>query len=423
MSTRPTAGESRTSGHPTLRRSRFDTRFWLLAIVVFAFAVRLALVMHAGERTLVNDETGYHNIASHVVAGHGYQVGTTDARRHPTAARGPSYVLYLAAFYKVAGPRTVPPLVGQCVLEALACLLAFRIAWRLFSSRGAGLVAAALYAVYPPFIINSTQMITETFTNVTFLAAIAAFLEYVVRHRTRDLVFTGLALGLCALNKPHAAPIAVLLPFVALPALGRKQAIRSAVVVTIVTASVMAPWVVRNAVVFHRFIPGVTQVGFTFWGGTAPVGGGRLIGSLSDPAVPDSVRQVLAGIDGEIEQSDWFTRDAFRVIASDPWAYAVLCVRKIPQLWLNIGFDEPPSRASLALAAFNLAAFALAVLALWSVHPRPLAARLLLVLGVFWTLAHLPATTLVRYAMPYYALLFCYTGAGIDYLWRRTVAR
>jgi hypothetical protein len=281
------------------------------------------------------------------------------------------------------------------------------------------LIAAGLYAAYPPFVINSGQLITETFTNVTFVGAIAAFIEYVARRRTRDLVLTGVALGLCALNKPHAAPIAVLLPWIALPVLGMRKAIRSAAIVTVVTSLFIVPWIVRNAVVFHEFIPGVSQVGFTLWGGTAPAGGIRMIGSMSDPAVPDSIRQALNGVEGEIEQSHWFTHEAIRVIKSDPWRYARLSFRKVFQLWFNLGFDEPSSQASVALAVFNVIAFAIACFALRAAHPTRLAGRLLVVLGVFWTLANIPATALVRYAMPFYALLLCYTGAGLDELWRR----
>ncbi len=400
--------------------SQPKTRFWLLAIVVLAFAVRLAVVVHTGERPLVDDETGYDAIAFNLVSGHGYQVGVGE-NRHPTAGRGPSFVLFVAAFYALFGHHMVPPLVGQCVLEVFSCLLVYWIAGRLFASKRASLVAAALYAIYPPFVINSGQLITETFTNLTFLGAVAAFLQYLERRRARDLVLAGVAVGLCALNKPHVAPIAALLPLIALPELGWKKAIRTAAVATIVTALVMTPWIVRNAIVFDKFVPGVSTVGFTFWGGTAPVGGIRMIGSVSDPAVPDSLGDYVGSFDNEIEQSEWFMRDGIRVIKSDPWRYARLSFRKIFQLWFNLGFDEPASRASYALAAFNLAAFALAGFALRTAHPVPAAARLLLVLGVFWTLANLPAPALVRYAMPYYALLFCFTGAGIVQLVARIV--
>jgi hypothetical protein len=202
--------------------------------------------------------------------------------------------------------------------------------------------------------------------------------------------------------------------------LGWRHVVRSAAIFAIVTACFVLPWVIRNAIVFDTFIPGVSQVGFTLWGGTAPAGGSRMIGSMSDPAIPDSVRQELNAVQGEIEQSQWFTQEAYRIIREDPWRYVRLSFRKIPQLWLNLGFDEPPSKKSIAVAIFNVGAFVLAVIALRAAHPSPIAGRMLLILVAFWTLANLPATALVRYAMPMLALVFAYAGPGLDALWRRS---
>lgn len=390
------------------------TRRWLFAIALFAFALRLGFVLKAGERVLVDDETGYDNIASNVVSGLGYEVGQAGGWHHPTAARGPSYIFYLAGFYKVFGHRVLPPLVGQCVLDVLALLFAYWIALRLFASKRGALFTAALYAVYPIFIFNTTQLITETFTNFVFLAAIAAFLKYVADRRARYLVLCGIAAGLGALVKPPMAPLAAILALTCVTMLGWRTAFRAGAIATLVAGLVMAPWVIRNSLVFHEFIPGVTLVGYTFWGGTAPAGGIRTIGSISDPAVPDSVRTALKQVNGELEQSHWFMNEGLRVIKNDPWRYARLSFRKIFQLWLNVGFDEPPSRVSYALAATGLASFAFAIYALRAAHPIPIAAPMLIGLWFFWTLANLPAPVLIRYAMPYYGLLFCFTGPGAD---------
>ena len=70
------------------------------------------------------------------------------------------------------------------------------------------------------------------------------------------------------------------------------------------------------------------------------------------------MRTALKQVNGELEQSHWFMNEGLRVIKNDPWRYARLSFRKIFQLWLNVGFDEPPSRVSYALAATGLASFA-----------------------------------------------------------------
>ncbi len=381
------------------------------AVLLLAFGLRLGLVMRHGERPLAGDESSYDEIAWNLVSGTGYAIRGPLTGLHPTAQRGPAYVLYVAALDRAFGRRLVPPLVGQCLMEAASVLLVCRLARRWFGSDAVALGAAALYAVYPPFVQYTAQLITETFTNLAVLATLAAIDLHLERRRLRDLALASLALGLCALNKPQLALLGVVVPFAATSRLGLAGAARAAGWITLLTTLVMSPWLVRNARVFHAFVPGVSTSGMAFWGGAAPVGG-RMVGGLGDPWVPARLRDSLERMD-ELAQSRWMMRDARAVIAADPGRYARLTLRKFAQLWLNLGYDDPPSRASWLLAAFNLGAIALAVVGAQRGRPDPVAARLLPALGVLWCLVYVPFCTVVRYAMPYYAVLFCFTAAGL----------
>src|SRR5262245_29456494 len=124
----------------------------LLGIVVLAVVLRAAFVLATADRAPIGDETTYDNIAANLVAGHGYQAGDDVSGRHPTAQRGPSYVLWVAMGYALAGRGLLVPLLAQGVLDGLVCVLAYRLARRWFGCEKTALAAAALYAVYPPFI-------------------------------------------------------------------------------------------------------------------------------------------------------------------------------------------------------------------------------------------------------------------------------
>ena len=299
-------------------------------------------------------------------------------------------------------------------LEVLSCLLVFGIARKVFASDLVGLVAAAMYAFYPPFMLCTAELITETFTIFVVLAAFAAFLSFVSTRRARDLVLAGVAIALGALNKPQLLPMAVVLPVAALSDLGWRQAARSAALILIVISLVMAPWMARNALVLHAFVPGVTHGGIAFWGGTAPIDN-RIVGALGDPWVPDSLRQTVGRL-SEVEQSRWLFHDGLRIVAADPWRYARLCFPKVFELWLNVGYGTPPSKASWALAIANLGALALAILAVLKANPLPYAVRAMGLLWVYWTVVNILVSTVVRYSMPYYALLFCFSAAGVVYV-------
>lgn len=386
------------------------TRRWLIAILTLAAVLRLAAVLHFAGQPLTGDERAYDSIALNLAQGRGYQLGYEEQGRHPTAQRGPVYVFFLAAFYRTAGHHVAPPLVAQAVLGVVCCWLVFRLASRWFRRDGPALAAAALFALHPPIVLQSAQLWTETFTSFLLLVTVSAFFAFLDRRRTRLLVLAGAALGLCALDRLQLAPVGAVLAIAAQPVLGWRAALRAAVLVSLVVAAMQAPWTARNAQVFHSFVPGVTGGGISFWGATAPARD-RTVSSLSDPWVPDSVHRSLAGMD-EMQVSRRLTRDAVRIIAGDPARYARLTVRRFARLWFNLLFDDPPSKASLALALAQAAALALAWIGMRRARPDPVAARTIWMLGLYWTLIFVPFNTVVRYTMPYFGILLTFTAAG-----------
>ena len=270
-----------------------------------------------------------------------------------------------------------------------------------------------------PIIQYSGWLLTETFVSFLILGAVAAFLKYTATGHPGALILSAFAVGVCALTKPHMAPLPVLFAIAVLPRVGWRRTGRDLAIQLALVALVLSPWIVRNAVVLHAFVPGVSRGGVTFWGGTGPADG-RPIGGLGERLVPPHVRAAVAGM-SEVERDRWLYREGVRVIQSDPGRYARLLVRKVFQLWLNLGFDDPPSKASLAFALFSLVAVALAAAGMWLMRPDPVAARLAVILVVYFTVVHLAFFTLGRYALPAYSYLFCFTAAGVFALRARLV--
>ena len=384
---------------------------WLAVAMLLAASLRLAFVLSTTPRALVGDETTYDSIAYNLVSGHGYRLGESNEEGTLTAMRGPSYVLEVALFYRIFGRTLTRPLVAQALLDVLGCWLVYQLGRLWFRRPQVGVTAAAIYAIYPPFIQYSGALLTESFTTLTLLAALLAWQVHLEAAGWRAAAGSGVALALCALNKPQLAPLIVLLPLVALPERGGARTIRDLAILALAFAVVTIPWVLRNAMVFHAFVPGVTNGGIGFWGGTAPIGG-RLISSLADPPVPDSLRRAVLAM-GEVQGSRWLYREGVRIIAADPGRYAFLLFRKFFQLWFNLGFDQPPSRASVDLAAFQAVAVALAAAGLRIGSPGRGVARLIGWLGLVWTAVHLPFVVVVRYAVPFYSVLFVCTAAGL----------
>jgi hypothetical protein len=195
--------------------------------------------------------------------------------------------------------------------------------------------------------------------------------------------------------------------------LGWRSAARAAATITLAAGLVMLPWIARNYVVYRAFVPGVSTGGLGLWFGSGPYGG-RPIGGIDAPEVPDSVRAMFAHM-GELEQNRWALTQAKRGIAADPGRYLRLSLKKVMRLWLNLGYEgHRPSRASWLVAAFNLAVLALAAMGARFARPPPPAVTCLVGLALFWTAVYVPFYTVVRYAYPYYALVFGFAAAGIE---------
>ncbi len=381
----------------------------LALIVAAAVALRLGAVAMRGNAPLVGDEPSYDSIARQVAAGHGYVAQRSDGRLLPTARRGPGYVLVIAACHRLFGPSPRPVFLVQVVLEALTVLLIHRLARRWGAPPAAALLAAAMYAVYPPFVLETAQLITETLTQFTIVLATSLFFEFLERPRARTLIGSAVSIGYCALSKPQVAPIAVVLCAAALPRVGLARALRLTAAMILVVGLTLSPWIAWNARVFHRFVPGVSTGGVGLWLGAGPVDG-RVIGGFD--GVPDSLHRAIDRM-GEIDQNTWALHEAGRLIAANPGHYVELSVRKFLCLWFNLGYQGVrPSRASLLVAAFHLVAIALAFVGARRTRIDSTAQLYLVLLAIVWSAINVPFATTVRYAFPYYAMLFVLTAAG-----------
>jgi 4-amino-4-deoxy-L-arabinose transferase-like glycosyltransferase len=396
------------------------TRFpgWLVVILLAAIVLRLGLFVAQRDRSIELDETTYDQIARNLVAGHGFSKGDTDADRAPTAERAPSYVLVVAACYRLVGHRPRAVFLLQILFDAISVLLVYWLARRWFPSPRVALVAAAMFGAYPPFSIMATQLLTESFATLALLAAVACFASALERPRWPALVGSGIALAAAALAKSQLAPVVGVLAVASIRSLGLGGTLRRALAVGLVMALVMSPWIVRNARVFHAFIPGVSTGGLALWLGSGAYDG-RTIGGLDSPLVPDSLRSALLPM-SEVERNRWGSAEALRVIASHPARYAWLSLRKCFQLWLNLGYDARPSRASLAIATLNLWLWGLAVIGLARGGADAWGARFIAWLAAFWTVVHVPFSTQVRYSYPFVALLVIFSAAGLVTLAMRT---
>jgi 4-amino-4-deoxy-L-arabinose transferase-like glycosyltransferase len=144
-----------------------------------------------------------------------------------------------------------------------AVLLVFLVADRLWGRRVA-LVAGALAAVFPPLVLLSASLLSESVFVPLALATLLATLEY---RRTRELrwaAVAGVLCGLAGLTRVNGLLLVLAAAagvWVARPRL-RRAALLPPLAVALAAVVTVMPWVVRNTIEFHRFVGVSTQSGY-----------------------------------------------------------------------------------------------------------------------------------------------------------------
>jgi 4-amino-4-deoxy-L-arabinose transferase-like glycosyltransferase len=175
----------------------------------------------------------------------------------------------IAGLWTITGDqRFIQIYLLQGIVDGLMALLVYWIAMQLFKRRRAAMIAAALYALYPPIAWETAEAYDDIWA-VDFTLALLAIYLLMMRSngRWRWLIACGVCAGLGAYFRPQ---VLLLLPALAIAAVlstGWREACRRTVATVLTASLLLVPWVIRNYNDFHAFIP--TRDGFwqVMWAG------------------------------------------------------------------------------------------------------------------------------------------------------------
>jgi hypothetical protein len=274
-------------------------RLALLVICSIALILRLVaiVVLQAWRQPSAME---HEAIARALVAGQGFAFtdwGVTQL----SSVQSPPFPLLLAASFKIFGVGAPAAYAALMVLNALlgaaSCALTYAVVRALRGTPAAGLVAAALVAVWPTQIYATTFVQAITFITCCTLGVIWLFYRSVDTRRLGPWIAYGLIGCVGALTEP------VLLPFMALsgllilgwPGLPSAIRLRNAAVLFACAVIVLGPWALRNYHVHGAVVPVKSTFWVNVWKGNNPhaTGTDRL-------ALTDEQRQALeAGLTEE----------------------------------------------------------------------------------------------------------------------------
>lgn len=212
-------------------------------------------------------------------------------------------------------------------------------------SRPACVSAGLLLCVYPTFVFVSTTYHATNFTIVLLLAFALMLARSLRSGAITTKLYAGLLCGACALTRTEmlliGAGAGLLLVYRHRRQL--RSAILSAAAFWLMAAAVVAPWTVRNYVVFERVIPIANANDYNMWKAFGPYahGSANQIGATPESRV--ALESIIAsvplgdapGARYESRVQDAFAADTARFTAqSDAGRLVRLTVQKVAALWL-----------------------------------------------------------------------------------------
>jgi hypothetical protein len=430
------------------KRLAIETILVMLGIVVRASAV-IVLQSHTVPRSTYE----HGEIAANLLAGRGFSMHFLGSDG-PTSQQAPVYPALVALAFAVGGVDSPGSLLilelGQSVLGGLLVLGVLKLCRGIAPNNPQlGWLAAAVAAVHPTLVYAATHV------QVALLAATLLVWVLAWAYRTGasgssiDAGVTGGLLGLLALTDPILSLGAIgVLSAIWIGPTGAKQqkpiVCRLSAEIGLLALLVIAPWLVRNALVHKEFVAIKSTFGYAFWQGNCALsegtdkvvrpsaekalarGGSAATLSVLNRAIWDARHEAgyLDDIALTQEERNWLGhfreprrsrilfRRALDDLKAEPGRYAWLCLRRLQYFLL---FDE--TNPKTRVLAYRMPHIALTILAaaglvLAGEHlRRRLLPTVLTVLAImaFHTLTIVSA----RFHVPIEPLMAVWSGAGV----------
>jgi 4-amino-4-deoxy-L-arabinose transferase-like glycosyltransferase len=397
---------------PTPQARMFERVAVLTLIIEIALALRVVAAdlvewYARSKKTLCifPDTDIYWYLARMIRAGEPFEVTYWGNLPH-FALRTPGYPLFLAGCQALFGERTLVVRLAQAMLGALTVWLVYKLTARLTGATSwvIALSAAVLAAIDPYSVVTSALILSEAVFIPLMLASLWGLAviwpsgkEAPTKRWRLPAIGAGLAFGAAVLVRPSWTLFvpATLLAWLVVSASGKRLiAFKGTVVILLAASAVMAPWWIRNARVFGRFVPTALWMGASLYDGLNPhATGASDMDFMNDPEFWPL---------GELEQDALLRDRALEFVRERPGQALRLAVVKLGRYWSPWPNADTLRSKWLAAASaiYTLPLFALWITGAWALRRDP---RALVLLGgplLYFCVLHTVFAGSMRYRIP-----------------------
>jgi len=238
----------------------------ILILFSVAFLIRLIFILTLKNHFYFDDEYEYFNMVKNFLSGRGLIVGETLKSFRP-----PLYPLFLSLFYG-SGCSLITIRIIQAIISSFTVLLIYITGKKIFDEK-IGFISAIISTVYPFFIFYTGFLLTETL--FVFLVVISIYFYILTlesnKYKIKYLIQCGIYSGLSSLCRPTMEPFfLIFLLFLLMGKENFKIKIKKILLSSLFFILTLSPWIIRNYVIFKKFVPATTMGGWVFWEGNNP---------------------------------------------------------------------------------------------------------------------------------------------------------
>lgn len=402
--------------------SRYET-FILAGILVVSLALRLGLIFSVTE-PIDRDAKEYYDIAQNLVAGKGFSIDGIQ----PTARRSPGFPVFLAGLITILGSAPQILYIFQALINVLTIFLVFLSLKYINVKNSLRLFIILLFSLSTSFIyINVLYAEILTMFVVSWILFISLHPVLCARAWLQSLLI-GFAVGVLIYLRPIFLylPVFMLAGIVILKISQRRFPIRNYLVISVIGLLTLAPWTLRNYVVFRQFIPLVSAGGGELWGANFEIADRVVWHSVSDIQKYEDQRTVSHTRQNELitqyraqynletpeELNRFLSRQGKAIILAHPFRYALLSINRLMIFW----FSPPIGSTTLKLVSpaifkvFLLLKYTLTILGilgLWRwARCNFTSAFIIIMMVIYLTLLHAATHSIQRYFLPVVPLVY-----------------
>lgn len=327
---------------------------WLGGIFAFALvAVIWSLTTQLHYENITNPSS-FWQLTNNLISGKGYIICYEEyfpfcgPDNQITAMREP-----IPAFVLSIGMFIYPSIVSFAIVQGLLYLgTAFVIYQTLKKDIQIALLATLFWVTSVP-VIEEISGNTGDLTSAFFFAlSIFYFLNTIQEKKTVDFLVAGFFIGLATLSRTIFLGVALgwvlflTIREIKTPFRDIFKSILNISVFFIALCFVIAPWVIRNSMVFGKPVIGTTLTGYNVFRHHYYLGNEPFIPHYVGSAEAyEAVKQLiqnstLTGTENEAQMDDFYMQAGKEIILKHPVRYLTVVLYRVPMLWFNTGVAQ-----------------------------------------------------------------------------------